>query len=469
MSGTEGTGVSEAGGAQELVARLRQQGVRTLIMGGSDTHGVFRGKRIPIDQVAGVLAHGMPLCDVFWVLHVDESALVPRPDGHRGYFPTEAAGYPDIVGVPDLSTARIVPWQADAALMLADWHLPHGGGPVPIAPREVLRRVIARAGEMGFTPMSALELEFYLLREPVGAVHAKRSADLVPLWDQPSTYGVVLGAHHEAIASRIRESMLAYGLPVEACNPETGPGQFEINLRYGPSLVAADQAFLFKSAVKEVAAQEGLLATFMAKPNHEWAGNSAHLHLSLRDAEGRGVFHDPATGVSATMRHFIGGMLAAMRELSAIMAPTINSYRRYSAYSWAGTTATWGVDNRSTGVRALIEGESGTRVEHRQAGADANPYLATAAALAAGLRGIELGIEPPDALDQDVYAMPPGSAPLLPRSLGEALDELEAGTVAREWLGDDFVGHFLAMKRAEVESARTAVTDWEVARYLEPM
>jgi len=457
--------------ARALLDRLAHEGVRTVVVAGSDTHGVMRGKRIPVEHVPGILEHGMPLCDVFWVMHVDESALVPRPEGHTGYFPTEAQGYPDILAVVDPATARTVPWQEGALLVLGDWHHPHGHGPIPIAPREVLRRVVARAADMGLTPLSALELEFYLLREPVASVHAKRAAELTPLWDQPSTYGVVLGTHQEDIARTIRDSMLAYGLPIEACNPETGPGQFEINLRYGPSLTAADQAFLFKSAVKEVAAQQGLLATFMAKPNHEWAGNSAHLHMSLRDADGRGLFHDPdgPHGTSTTMRHFVGGILATMRELSALMAPTINSYRRYSPYSWAGTTATWGIDNRSTGVRAIIEGELGTRIEHRQAGADANPYIATAVVLAAGLHGIANAIEPGDPIDADVYAMPDGAVPRLPRSLGEALEGLRGSAMAREWLGADFVDHFVEIKQAEVDAAALAVTDWEVARYLEAL
>lgn len=457
--------------ASALLEQWRADGVRTVIVGGADTHGVMRGKRIPIDQMSNVLAHGMPLCDVFWVMHIDESDLVPRPDDHVGYFPTEKLGYPDIVAIPDLATARMVPWHESTALLLGDWHLPHGAGPVPIAPRDVLSRVVQRARELGFVPFSALELEFYLLREPRGATHTKRAAELEPMQQAPSTYGVVLGSHQEEIASAIREGMIAYGLPIEACNPETGPGQFEINLRYDESLTAADHAFLFKSAVKEVAAQHDLLATFMAKPNQEWAGNSAHLHMSLRDEHGTPVFFDEAApdGISTTMRYFIGGLLATMRELSPVMAPTVNSYRRYSPYSWAGTTATWGIDNRSTGVRAILEGPFGTRVEQRQAGGDVNPYLATAAVLAAGLRGIAEQIEPADAIDADVYAMPEGAVETLPRSLNEAVEALDGSQMARELLGTDFVNHFVAMKRGELAQQALAVTDWEISRYLEAL
>ena len=188
---------------------------------------------------------------------------------------------------------------------------------------------------------------------------------------------------------RVRETLSRCGLAVEACNPEAGPGQFEINLRAAGALRAADEAFLLKSAVKEVAAGQGLLATFMAKPRSDWPGNSCHLHLSLRAGDDE-VFADPADG-SPTMRHFIGGLLSGMAELSALLAPTPNSYRRFVPYSWAATTATWGVDTRSAGLRAICRGDGATRVEHRQAGADANPYLAVSAALAAGLDGVQRG------------------------------------------------------------------------------
>jgi glutamine synthetase len=457
--------------ALDLIARVEADGVRTIVVGGSDTHGVMRGKRLPVSQLRAVLEHGMPLCDVFWVMHVDESDLVARPEGHVGYFPTEKLGYPDITAVPDLSTARLVPWHDDSLFLLCDWHLPHGGGPVPIAPRNVLKSVVERAHAMGFEAYSALELEFYLFDEPLGTHHRKRPAELVPLQERPSTYGVVLGSHQEDISSVIRQSMLEYDLPIEACNPETGPGQFEINLRYDRSLRSADDAFLFKSAVKEVAGQLGFLASFMAKPNHEWAGNSCHTHISLRTLEGEAVFYDAADpdGVSATMRHFVGGLLSVMPELTALMAPTPNSYRRFTPYSWAGTTATWGVDNRSTGLRAIVEGPFGTRLEHRQPGGDVNPYVATAVALAGGLHGIANGIDAPELMRDDVYAMPSSAVPGLPRSLSEALGLLDGSAMAREWFGVDFVDHFVAMKRAELAAQALAVTDWEVSRYLEAL
>jgi glutamine synthetase len=454
---------------QKLVADLRERGMETVVLGGCDTHGIMRGKRAPIDQLARLLEHGMPLCDVFWVMHVDESDLVARPEGHRGYFPTERHGYPDIFAVPDSDTARVVPWHDGTALILCDF-AQHGGEPIPIAPRTVLRGVVERARAMGFEPLCGIELEFYVLRETSGSLLRRHAAELVPYDERPSTYGVVKGSHQEPFARLVRESMLAYGLPIEAHNPETGPGQFEVNLRYGSPVKAADDAFLFKAGVKELAAQEGLMATFVAKPHPEWAGNSCHVHISLKEGDGA-AFFDAGTehGISATMRHFAGGTLATMTELSAIFAPNPNSYRRFHPYSWAGTTATWGVDNRSTGLRAVCEGEHGTRLEHRQAGGDVNPYLAAAAVLAAGLHGIEHAVDPPDLLDADAYALPPGAVPELPTSLGDAVERLDASEVAREWLGEDFVTHYVEMKRAELRAQATAVTDWEIARYVEAL
>jgi glutamine synthetase len=455
--------------ADSVVADLRERAIDTVILAGCDTHGVMRGKRVPIDQLERLLAHGMAMCDVFWVMHIDETELVTRPDDHVGYFPTERNGYPDILAVPDLETARVVPWHHRTALMLCDWRL-QDGAPVPIGPRAVLQRVVERARAMGFEPYCGLELEFYVLRETSGSLLRRHAAELVPLDERPSTYGVVTGSRQEPLARRIRESMLAYGLPIEACNPETGPGPFEITLRYAPAVAAADDAFLFKAGVKELAAQEGLMATFMAKPRADWAGNSCHIHLSLRDG-GRAAFHDRAAehGISTTMRHFVGGTLDVMAELSALFGPNPNSYRRFSRYSWAGTTATWGVDNRSTGLRAVCEGEHGTRVEHRQAGGDLNPYIGAAAALAGGLHGIERGIEPPTLIDADVYALAPGAVPELPRTLADAIERLARSEVARRWLGEDFVTHYVEMKCAEIEAQSLAVTDWEIARYAEAL
>jgi glutamine synthetase len=440
--------------AQESVRLLRRRGVETVILAGADTHGIMRGKRVPIAELDRAAEHGIALCDVVWALPVDEVEPVHPPPGHDGWFPRD--GYPDMLAMPDLETARLVPWHDRTALLLCDF-VDRDGRAIPLSPRAVLRSVVDRAAAMGVEPIVGIELEFYALRETAQSVLTKRPSQLQAVEERPSVYGVVAASRHEDFAGAVRATLREYGLAVEACAPEAGPGQFEINVRAAPALRAADEAFLLKSAVKEIAARHGLLATFMAKPRSDWPGSSCHLHLSLRD------------GAPAAMRPFIGGLLEGMAELTAIFAPTPNSYRRLTPYSWAATTATWSVDNRSAGVRAICDGEGIARVEHRLAGADANPYLVAAAALAAGLDGVRRASEPPPPVDGDVYALADGAAPALPATLGTATDLLERSALARDWLGDDVVDHCVAMRRAELAAQSAAVTDWETARYLEAL
>jgi glutamine synthetase len=454
--------------AASVVGGLAERGVETVILAGSDTHGILRGKRVGLDGLARAADHGIALCEAIWALLVDEHEPVAPPDGHRGAFPGD--GYPDVLAVPDLATTRIVPWQPATALVLCDFR-DRDGTPSPLSPRDVLKAVIARARTVGYEPVAGLELECYVLRETPASVAAKRPGQLEPLDDIPRAYGVLAGSRQEeAFAGALRRCLADLGLPFEACHPEAGPGQFEITLRPAPALTAADQALVLRTAVKEVARREGLLATFMAKPRSDWPGSSCHLHLSLRE-DGRDAFHDPDADdrMAAPMRAFAAGLLASMPELTALMAPTPNSYRRYVAHSWAATTVTWALDNRSAGVRAVCDGPDATRLEHRQAGGDANPYLVTAAVLAAGLDGIERDLVPPAPARGDLYALPPGAHPGLPRTLAEATGLLEHSGLAREWLGPDFVAHYVAMRRAELAAQAEAVTDWETARYLEAL
>jgi glutamine synthetase len=442
--------------------------IDTVILAGTDTHGIMRGKRVPRHQLQRLLANGMPMCDVFWVMHIDESDLVARPANHAGYFPTEKNGYPDILARPD-AIGRRVPWHPNTVLALVDF-FGHDNKQLPIDPRGVLKRVVERTRGLGYEPYLALELEFYVLRETSTSLLTRLPSELHPLSGRPSTYGIVKAAELEPMAGLIRRQALEFGLPIEACNPETGPGQFEITLQYRPALQATDDAALFKTAVKELAAQQGLIATFMAKPRSDWAGNSCHIHLSLRDSAGNPAFFDDTHdhGFSKDMLHFIGGSLSTMAEMSALFGPTINSYHRYTPYSWAATSPTWGIDNRSVGIRAIEESAEGTRIEHRRGGGDANPYLAAAAVLSGGMHGIAKQVDAPLMFIGDVYASQ-DRVEQLPSSLAEALQLLSRGAVVRDWLGDDFVDHFVAMKHDECRAHAQAVTDWEIRRYLEAL
>jgi glutamine synthetase len=448
---------------REVESLLLGSDVETVIVAGVDTNGTLRGKRVPAREIGGVLEHGVGVCDVIFVLPADEAQPVAPPAGHAGYFPRD--GYPDAILRPDAGTLRVLPWQERTAMVLGDFH-DLAGRPNPLCPRGVLRSVVARAERMGFEPVAGVELEFYVLRETPESVRAKRPSQLEPVDDRLNAYGVLVSGRQEPLLRAVRESLVACGVPVEACNPEAGPGQFEINLRHRPALHAADDAVLLRHAVKEHAAQCGLTATFMAKPRTDWPGSSCHFHVSLRRG-GDDAFHEPGApdGMSATMRRFTAGALAAMPELMAIMAPTPNSYRRFGAYSWAGGTATWAHDNRTAGLRAVCHRSGATRIEHRQAGADANPYLALAAVLAAGLHGVEHGLEPPPPETGDLYQRDDLAG--LPRTLDVAADRLAASGLARDWLGADLVAQYVAICRAEAAAAAAAVTDWETARYLE--
>jgi glutamine synthetase len=449
------------------------EGIHTVVAGAGDTHGIWRGKRLPVADFLDRLGRGIPFSDVILVLthseDTDEGQEFVEPPGGAAYplyFPRKEHGFPDIFAVPDLSTARLLPWHPGTVCVLGEFRLP-GGAEVPLDPRIMLRRLIGRARAHGLDPKIGMEYELYLFRGDLAALTAA-GWQLEPLRGRPYTYGVYGGGLDEDLIQLIRRQLAAAGIPVEACNPETGPGQFELNLRYDEALKAADDGFLYKNGIKEIAARNGYLASFMAKPRRDWAGSSCHIHQSLWDREtGRNVFFDreAGRGLSEAGRHYAAGLLASMREFTALFAPTPNSYKRFTPYSWAGTTVSWSYENRSAGIRAIAEHEGESRLEHRLPGADTNPYIVIAACLAGGLYGIEQKIEPPPAYEGDAYAT--DQLETVPQSLEEAVDLLERSTVAREMLGEDFVQHYVLMKRFEAEKYRQHVCAWEVRRYVE--
>jgi glutamine synthetase len=449
------------------------EGIHTVVAGASDTHGIWRGKRLPVADFLARLGPGIPFSDVILVLTHSEDTdegqeLVEPPggDAYPLYFPRKEQGFPDIFVRPDLGTARRLPWHQGTVGVLGDFRLP-GGAPVPLDPRTVLRRMIERARSHGLEPKIGIEYEFYLFRGDLAAL--KESGwRLEPIRPRPYTYGVYGGSLDEDLIGSIRHQLGVAGVRVEACNPETGPGQFELNIRYDSALKAADDGIVYKNGIKEIAAGRGLMASFMAKPRRDWAGSSCHIHQSLWEpAAGSNAFFDRGAGhgLSELARHYTGGLLSTMREFTALFAPTPNSYKRFAPYSWAGTSVSWSYENRSTGIRAIADGQDAARLEHRLPGADTNPYLVIAACLAGGLHGIEQKIPPGPAYAGDAYAA--GRLESVPRSLEEALGLLESSAVAREMLGDDFVQHYVIMKRFEAEKFGQQVSDWEVRRYVE--
>jgi glutamine synthetase len=366
-------------------------------------------------------------------------------------------GYGDFHLRPDFATLRRIPWLEGTALVLCDvaWE---DGSPVVASPRQVLAAQVARAQAAGLEPMFGSELEFYLLRETYSQAHEKHYRDLTPSVPYILDYHVLATTYDDTFIRQIRNGMQGAGIPVESSKGEAWPGQHEINFRYADALTMADNHVIYKNGAKEIAHRNGCSITFMAKPDHSWIGSSCHIHASLwRD--GRNAF----ASEDAVFGGFLAGWIACAGELALFLAPNVNSYKRYAAGSWAPTTLAWGHDNRTCGFRIVGHGAS-KRVETRIPGGDVNPYLAFAALIAAGLHGIEAGLELPPALEGNAYE---SDARRFPSTLREAIAELENGSVARAALGDEVVDHYLNYGRTEQRLFDEAVTCWERERLFE--
>jgi glutamine synthetase len=417
-----------------------------------DLHGIARGKDVPIAEFDHVLDNGLRFCAAVMGTDLRNTPVVGRDEG-----------YPDLVARPDMTTMATLPWEPGVACCLADLE-PAEGGPPIADPRGALRRAVENLRATGLEPIVGPELEFFLVRRDPAAPHGIRRHT-----DQPSmVYKVGPQADPGGVVREMSDALAALGLEVLAAGHEFMNSQYEINLRHTDALRAADRAFRLKAAVKDIAAQHGLVATFMGRPFNDQGGSGTHLHLSLnRDA--RNAFDAPGEegGVSAELRAFTAGVLAHAGGLMAFLNPTVNAYRRIQPDSLAPTHANWGWDNRSTFVRIPRERGDATRIEIRVADGAANPYLAIAAVLSAGTHGVQEALRPPPPVDGDAYRADRaviGRA--LPRSLDAALDALEGDGVLCRALGPEIVETFLTVKRFELERQRTWVSDWDVAEYL---
>ncbi len=417
-----------------------------------DLHGVARGKDVPIGEFERAIEHGLAFCSAVMGTDLRHTPVVGGEEG-----------YPDLIAYPDLSTMTLVPWEAGVASCVADLH-PVGEHPPPADPRGAVRRVVAGFEELGYAPVVGPELEFFLCeRDPEAPNGVRRYVDNLSM-----VYTVGPQADPRGIVREIAEALSNLGMGTFAANHEFMNSQYEINLHHADALTAADRAFRLKSAVKDVAAIHGLVATFMGKPFNDQGGSGFHFHLSL-DRDGENAFADDsdADGISAEMRHFTAGVLAHARGLTAFLNPTVNAYRRLVPDSLAPTHANWGWDNRTAFVRIPPERGGATRAEVRVGDGSANPYLATAALLFAGLHGVKekLPLGPP--VGGDAYTLSKDKAGgALPATLEEALDALEADDVLREAIGPQIIDTFLTMKRFEAERHRTWVSDWEITEYL---
>jgi glutamine synthetase len=437
----------------ELESAVRDGSIDTVIVAFTDMQGRLLGKRLhgQFFVEEHIAEHEVEGCNYLLALDME---MDPVP----GYAMANwERGYGDFSLRPDLATLRRIPWLEATALVLCDvcWH---DGSPVAPSPRQVLRRQIERAQALGLTPMFGSELEFYLLRETYAEAYAKHYRDLTPSVPYILDYHILASTYDEPFMRQIRNGMQGAGMRVETSKGEAWPGQHEINFRYAVALTMADNHVIYKNGAKEIAHQNGCSITFMAKPHHEWIGSSCHIHASLWKS-GRNAF----AGESAAFKQFLAGQIACARELAVFFAPTVNSYKRFAAGSWAPTTLAWGHDNRTCGFRIVGHGQS-LRVETRIPGGDVNPYLAFAAMIASGLHGIENRLRLPKALEGNAYV---SDAQRFPHSLRDAIDALERGTLARAAFGDDVVEHYLNYARTEQRLFDSVVTDYERARMYE--
>jgi len=443
---------------EDLTREVEGGRVDTVLVAITDMQGRLQGKRFDaryfLDHVVSEAAEG---CNYLLAVDVEMNTV-------NGYaISSWERGYGDFVMRPDLTTLRMVPWQPGTALCHADveWE---DGSPVAPAPRQVLRGQIDRLAQRGWNGCAGTELEFIVFRDTYEEAWSRGYRDLTPSTQYNVDYSLLGTARAEPLLRRIRMGMAGAGMQVESAKGECNLGQFEITFLYSGMLEKADEHVLYKLGAKEIAAQEGMSLSFMAKFD-EREGNSCHIHISLRDETGDPLFagDEPST-MSSTFEHFLAGLLATTREFTFLYAPNINSYKRFTPGSFAPTAVAWGLDNRTCAYRVIGHGP-GLRVEIRIPGGDVNPYLALAGLVAGGLHGIDnqIALGPP--LQGNAYAAK--GLVHVPRTLAEAARLFEESTVARASFGDDVVDHYVNMARIELDAFGAAVTDWERIRGFE--
>lgn len=426
----------------------------------TDIDGVCRGKHLSGEKIASMVDGGGTIASAVFGWDIQDELY------DNVSFTGFHTGFPDVGLVLDPATARRLPWDDNCWLILGE-HTKKDGSPLPICPRQVLKKVLAKAAAMGYSAQVGAEFEWFALAETEVSVREKGYRGLQTATQGLTNYSPFRIDAQRAFVRELFTGLNAIDVPIEALHTEAGPGNFEAAIRYGDALKTADRAVLFKQSVREIGRRHGLLNTFMAKYSADYAGCGQHLHQSLwRD--GRNCFHDERHehGMSDTMRHFIAGQLHCLPHVLPMFAPFINSYKRLVDNNLAPVKPTWAVDNRNASLRVIPGGEHATRLETRTAGADANPYLAVAAALAAGLYGIEnkLALELPPVSGANGGAE---RIERLPRTLAEATAAMESSPLARELFGQEFVRHFVQTRQWEVARFNRSVTDWELERYLE--
>lgn len=424
-----------------------------------DVDGVMRGKYMSRAKFFSALDGGFGFCDV--VLGWDSKDQLYDNVTYTGWH----TGYPDAQARIVPESCREIPWEDNMLLFIAEF----AGPAEQLCPRGVLRRVLQRADKMGLRVFSGLEFEFFVFEETPHSVREKNYRNLKLLAPDNFGYSVIRNSVHSDFYTDILETAKIMDFEIEGLHEETGPGCMEAAISVSEGMASADKAALFKTMTKILAQKVDLMATFMAKWSPDWPGQSGHIHMSLKDKKGKSVFHDPKKpdGISDAMRFFIGGQQQLTPQLLAMISPTVNSYTRLVPGFWAPTEASWGIDNRTCALRVIPGTAKSQRVEFRLAAADANPYLALAASVGAGLWGMENRIEPEKPITGNAYGQKFPKRLRLPATLFEAAGRLKASKPAREIFGDAFVDHFAATREWEEREFRKHITDWEMDRYFE--
>jgi len=440
---------------------FEEKDIRHVKVGGFDIDGLLRGKYVSVDKFWSAAEGGFGFCDVIFGWDMGDVLY------DNGRVTGWHSGYPDVLAKIDLSTFRVLPSEPNTAHFLVDFY-DDKQKPHPACPRNLLKRVVARAETSGYRPKLGSEFEYWIFREPVAELYERNFHQPTPLSPGMFGYSWVRQGEHADLITETFDELCAYGIQIEAMHTETGPGVYETAIKYQDALLAADMAALFKTTMKILCAKRGLSVTFMAKYSENLPGSSGHLHQSLWTQDGRtNLFPDPsaANGLSRVARHYLGGLLALAPDLTALYAPTVNSYKRYVPGVWAPLSASWGIENRTCAVRVINSPPSATRIEYRQTAADINPYIAMATCIAAGMHGIEHAIEPPAPSAGD--ATTPDGVAMLPRSLSEATERLAKSEVAKQIIGEAFVDHYVRTREWEARQYARAVTSWELKRYFE--
>ncbi len=448
--------VKTAADARKIIAERKCDYVKVGVV---DMDGIMRGKYMKADKFISSLDKGFGFCDV--VLGWDSKDQLYDNVSVTGWH----TGYPDapVRIIPE--SCREIAWEDDMLFFLGEFD----GMYEEVCPRAVLRRTLAKADKMGFKVLAGLEYEFFMFEETPETVREKNYRDLKPIQPGFFGYSMLRSTVDSDLYRDILDGCVKMDMALEGLHEETGPGVLEAAIQVDGALSAADKAVLFKTFAKIMAQKRGLMATFMARWSPDWPGQSGHIHMSLTNKAGKPIFLDKKKphGMSDTMRHFVGGQQKLLPEFLSMIAGTVNSYTRLVPGFWAPTDATWGVDNRTCAIRIIPGSEKSQRVEFRIAAADANPYLALAAGIGAGLWGIENKIEPGSAVEGNAYDKTFPRRLNLPRTLMDAAGMLKASKPARGLFGDAFVDHYAATREWEEREFRRAITDWEMERYFE--